>query len=151
MLPEPKLRADLILARWVRWMVSLRRNPEPCYLYQDQRRDHMPHNIKTRLGCEDLYHLGRNIHLLDQQGIVVAGKRGVVDEFSREESRINGKASVGKQGRSSATTTVPVLVILHRVLSFEARVSESRDPAAEVVELTAVSLPSCLALAVSIQ
>lgn len=54
------------------------------------------------------------------------GKRGVVDEFSREESRINGRASVGTQGRSSATTTVQVLVILHRVLSFEARVSQSR-------------------------
>lgn len=63
---------------------------------------------------------------------MVAGKRGVVVAvFSREESRINGKASVGKQGRSSATTTVQVLVTSHRVLSFEARESKNRDAAAE--------------------
>lgn len=81
----------------------------------------------------------------------MAGKRGVIAaDFSRQESRVNGKASVGTQGRSSATTTVQVLVTLHRVLRFEAKVSESSDFAAESVELTAVWLPSCLALAVSI-
>jgi hypothetical protein len=47
---------------------------------------------------------------------------------------------------------VQVLDTSHRVLRFQARVSESRASAAESVELTAVCLPSCLAmLAVSIQ
>ena len=111
----------------------------------------MLRETNNRLGCEDSYHLERNVNLLDQQCIVVAGKRGVVAVFSREESRINGKASVGTQGRSPATTTVQVLVTSHRVLRFQARVSESRASAAESVELTAVCLPSCLILAVSIQ
>lgn len=65
-------------------------------------------------------------------------KRGVVVAvFSREESPINGKASVGKQDRSSATTTVQVLVTSRRVLRFRARLSKSRASAAEGVELTA--------------